>query len=115
MTGPKIFLLNFQKIEEISERDFTNDSCYMMVFLSHGKRDKVLMKKGQLHIQDDILNNFRGDKCPSLSGKPKIFLFQVTLDQKLKESTTLMHLMSKQLPIYSLNLIINTYLFLLIN
>ena len=96
MTGPKVSLLNFQKIDEISERDFTNDSCFMMVFLSHGKRDQVLMKKGQLHIEDDILNHFRGDKCPSLSGKPKIFLFQVTLVQKLEQSTTLMHLMSNE-------------------
>ena len=55
-----------------------------MVFLSHGKRDKVLMKKGQLDIEDDILNHFRGNECPSLSEKPKIFLFQVTFGQKLK-------------------------------
>ena len=85
MTEPNdIFLLNFQKIKEISKRNFTNDSCFMMVFLSHGKRDQVLMKEGQLYIEYDILNRFRSDKCPSLSGKPKIFLFQVTFGRKLK-------------------------------
>ena len=57
-----------------------------MVFLSYGKRDKVLMKKVHVHIEDDILNHFRGDKCSSLSGKSKIFLFQACRGKKREKA-----------------------------
>ena len=46
--------------------------------MSHGEiGGKVLMKNGELNIKGHILKKFRGDTCQTLSGKPKIFIFQV--------------------------------------
>ena len=65
-----------KKLENIVENeDLSKHNSFVCVFLSHGKDDKISMREGKLHIQDDILDRFC--KCKELAGKPKIFIIQV--------------------------------------
>ena len=50
--------------------------CFMCVFLSHGEKDKVWAHDKEISI-DEVTASFKGDKCQSLVGKPKIFIIQV--------------------------------------
>ena len=67
----------FQRIKEIAKRDFRDYNSFLAVFLSHGENGKVLMKSGVMDIQEQILKPFRGNNCPTLSERPKIFIIQV--------------------------------------
>ncbi|NWI44305.1 CASP6 protein, partial [Picathartes gymnocephalus] len=64
-----------QKIYEASKDDHSNADCFVCVFLSHGEDDHVYAYNDKIKIQT-ITDMFRGDKCQSLVGKPKIFIIQ---------------------------------------
>ncbi|NXU62093.1 CASP6 protein, partial [Horornis vulcanius] len=64
-----------QKIDEASRDDHSDADCFVCVFLSHGEDDHIYAYDGKINIQT-ITDRFRGDKCPSLVGKPKIFIIQ---------------------------------------
>ncbi|MEQ2206538.1 Caspase-6 [Xenoophorus captivus] len=50
--------------------------CFLLAFLSHGENDHVYTYDGKISIQD-ITSMFKGDRCQTLVGKPKIFVVQV--------------------------------------
>ncbi|XP_005044996.1 PREDICTED: caspase-6 isoform X2 [Ficedula albicollis] len=64
-----------QKIDEASMDDHSNADCFVCVFLSHGVDDHIYAFDDKIKIQT-ITDMFRGDKCQSLVGKPKIFIIQ---------------------------------------
>ncbi|XP_036068295.1 caspase-6-like isoform X1 [Oryzias melastigma] len=68
-------------IHEAAEEDHSDADCFLLVFLSHGKDNCVYTNDGMINIQD-IIHAFRGDNCPSLVGKPKIFIFQACRGDK---------------------------------
>ncbi|KFQ86375.1 Caspase-6, partial [Phoenicopterus ruber ruber] len=70
-----------EKISEASEDDHSNADCFVCVFLSHGENDHVYARDGQIKIEA-ITDMFRGDKCQSLAGKPKIFIIQACRGDK---------------------------------
>ncbi|NXQ60228.1 CASP6 protein, partial [Anthoscopus minutus] len=70
-----------RKIYEASRDDHSNADCFVCVFLSHGEDDHVYAYDGKIKIQK-ITDMFRGDKCPSLVGKPKIFIIQACRGDK---------------------------------
>uniref|UniRef100_W5KSH7 Caspase-6 n=1 Tax=Astyanax mexicanus TaxID=7994 RepID=W5KSH7_ASTMX len=49
--------------------------CFVCVFLSHGENGHVYAFDDKIDIKE-VTSLFRGDKCRSLVGKPKIFIFQ---------------------------------------
>ncbi len=57
--------------------DHSDCDCIMCIFLTHGDDGVIYGKDGTLPIQA-FFDVFRGENCPSLVGKPKIFLVQVT-------------------------------------
>ncbi|XP_034544089.1 caspase-6-like [Notolabrus celidotus] len=63
------------KINEAAEANHSDTDCFLLIFLSHGENDHVYTYDGKISIQD-ITALFKGDKCPSLVGKPKIFILQ---------------------------------------
>lgn len=63
------------KIREAAEEDHSDADCFLLAFLSHGEDDHVYAYDGKISIQD-ITSLFKGDKCKSLAGKPKIFVIQ---------------------------------------
>ncbi|NXX32348.1 CASP6 protein, partial [Nicator chloris] len=70
-----------QKIREASEDDHNNADCFVCVFLSHGLDDHIYAYDDKIKIQI-ITDMFRGDRCQSLVGKPKIFIFQACRGDK---------------------------------
>uniref|UniRef100_M4A6W0 Caspase-6 n=1 Tax=Xiphophorus maculatus TaxID=8083 RepID=M4A6W0_XIPMA len=64
-----------EKIHEAAEDDHSDADCFLLAFLSHGENDHVYAYDGKISIQD-ITAMFKGDKCQSLVGKPKIFVVQ---------------------------------------
>ncbi|XP_062349753.1 caspase-6 isoform X1 [Cinclus cinclus] len=70
-----------QKIREASLDDHSNADCFVCVFLSHGVDDHIYAYNDKIKIQT-ITDMFRGDKCQSLVGKPKIFIIQACRGDK---------------------------------
>ncbi|PWA30616.1 hypothetical protein CCH79_00009162 [Gambusia affinis] len=64
-----------EKIHEAAEEDHSDADCFLLAFFSHGEDDHVYAYDGKISIQD-ITAMFKGDKCQSLVGKPKIFVVQ---------------------------------------
>ncbi|XP_042341669.1 caspase-6-like [Plectropomus leopardus] len=69
------------KLGEAAEANHSDADCFLLVFLSHGNDDHVYTYDGEIRIQD-ITSLFKGDKCRSLVGKPKIFIFQACRGNK---------------------------------
>ncbi|NWV17005.1 CASP6 protein, partial [Origma solitaria] len=70
-----------QKIHEASMEDHSNADCFVCVFLSHGEDDHIYAHNDKIKIQT-ITDMFRGNKCQSLVGKPKIFIIQACRGDK---------------------------------
>uniref|UniRef100_A0AAZ3PDU6 Caspase-6 n=1 Tax=Oncorhynchus tshawytscha TaxID=74940 RepID=A0AAZ3PDU6_ONCTS len=62
----------------------TEADCFLCVFLSHGENECVFARDGKLSIRD-LTHTFKGDRCPSLVCKPKIFIFQACRGDKHDE------------------------------
>lgn len=63
-------------LRDTSARDFTKYDCFVCVILSHGTKDGIYGTDDQVITLEAITSLFRRDACPSLRGKPKIFLIQ---------------------------------------
>ena len=63
-------------LTDTSEKDFSKYDCFVCVILSHGSENGVHGADGEIICIETITSLFRRDECPSLEGKPKIFLFQ---------------------------------------
>ncbi|XP_020664502.2 caspase-6 [Pogona vitticeps] len=70
-----------QNIYNVSTAQHDDADCFVCVFLSHGEDDHVYAYDAKIEIQT-LTNMFRGDKCPSLVGKPKIFIIQACRGDK---------------------------------
>ena len=66
----------FQLLRDIAEKDFSRYDCFVCVILSHGQKDGIYGTDEELIKIEAITSFFRRKKCPSLEGKPKIFLIQ---------------------------------------
>ncbi|XP_028272924.1 caspase-6-like [Parambassis ranga] len=75
------------KIHEAAEEDHSDADCFLLVFLSHGENDHVYSYDGKISVQD-ITAMFKGDKCKSLVGKPKIFILQACRGDKHDDPVT---------------------------
>ncbi|XP_054875862.1 caspase-6-like [Poeciliopsis prolifica] len=64
-----------EKIHEAAKDDHSDADCFLLAFLSHGEDDHVYAYDGKISLKT-ITDMFRGDKCQSLVGKPKIFVVQ---------------------------------------
>lgn len=71
-----------EKIYQASAKYSHEDAdCFMCIFLSHGEDDHIYAYDGKIKIQD-LTDMFKGDKCPELIGKPKIFVIQACRGDK---------------------------------
>ena len=53
----------------------TEHTAFFMVILSHGEQNDFIYGKNGNSVQvDDLIEPFRGNNCPGLAGKPKIFI-----------------------------------------
>ncbi|CAK8689117.1 unnamed protein product [Clavelina lepadiformis] len=72
----------YTKIKEISKIDFEEDSCMLLIVLSHGDKDTIMMHDGPVR-EDALYERFTADECKSLKNKPKIFLLQTCKGKKI--------------------------------
>ncbi|MBZ3886009.1 Caspase-6 [Sciurus carolinensis] len=63
------------KIHEVSTSSHVDADCFLCVFLSHGEGNHIYAYDAKIDIQM-LAGLFKGDKCKSLVGKPKIFIIQ---------------------------------------
>ncbi|KAM4809736.1 caspase-6 isoform 2-T2 [Rhinophrynus dorsalis] len=65
----------FKAINQASAEDHSDADCFLCVFLSHGEDKYIYAYDAKIEIQC-VTSLFKGDQCPSLVGKPKIFIIQ---------------------------------------
>ncbi|KAM9363003.1 caspase-6-like [Symphorus nematophorus] len=73
-----------KEIHEAAEADHSDADCFLLVFLSHGENNHVSAYDDKIDIRD-ITSMFKGDKCKSLVGKPKIFILQACRGNKFDD------------------------------
>lgn len=62
--------------KDIAAKDHIQFDCLLVAVLTHGTKGKLYGTDGKLVPVEEITELFSGNKCPSLTGKPKIFLLQ---------------------------------------
>ncbi|XP_068537448.1 caspase-3 [Anas acuta] len=62
-------------LKNVSEEDHSKRSSFVCVLLSHGDEGLIYGTDGPLELKA-VTSLFRGDKCRSLAGKPKLFFIQ---------------------------------------
>ncbi|CAJ0922084.1 unnamed protein product, partial [Ranitomeya imitator] len=67
-----------EKVHDVAMSDHGDADCFLCVFLSHGEDNHVYAFDAKIEIQR-LTSLFKGDKCQSLVGKPKIFIIQVNI------------------------------------
>ena len=55
----------------------------MIAVLTHGEEGDILCARDSRYRLDMLVNAFTGQNCPSLAGKPKIFIIQACRGQKV--------------------------------
>ena len=63
----------FEDAAAIDHKDF---DCLMVAILTHGTKGKLYATNGKLIPVEELTSLFNGSQCPSLIGKPKVFLLQ---------------------------------------
>jgi len=72
-----LYFINKDKTVYLAaEEDHSDADCFVCVILSHGEDGSIYGTNGRMQI-DQLTNRFKGDVCPTLAGKPKIFIIQV--------------------------------------
>ncbi|XP_005230888.1 caspase-3 [Falco peregrinus] len=62
-------------LKNVSEEDHSKRSSFVCVLLSHGEEGFIYGTDGLLELRA-LTRLFRGDRCRSLAGKPKLFFIQ---------------------------------------
>ncbi|KAL1023792.1 hypothetical protein UPYG_G00046220 [Umbra pygmaea] len=83
------------KISDAANANHSDADCFVCVFLSHGESDHIFAYNGKIFIKD-IVDLFKGDKCKSLVGKPKIFILQACRGDKHDEPVVPMDVVDNQ-------------------
>lgn len=60
----------------VSQQDHSDNDCLLITIMTHGKRDGKIFSSDGEFLVNDLWENFIGDKCESLIGKPKLFFIQ---------------------------------------
>ncbi|XP_066211338.1 caspase-7 isoform X2 [Saccopteryx leptura] len=71
-------------LKKASEEDHGKSACFACVLLSHGEEDFIYGTDGKIAIKD-LTIHFRGDRCKSLLGKPKLFFIQACQGTELDD------------------------------
>uniref|UniRef100_A0A8C1X0U8 Caspase-6 n=1 Tax=Cyprinus carpio TaxID=7962 RepID=A0A8C1X0U8_CYPCA len=83
------------KIREAAAANHVDADCFVCVFLSHGENGYINAYDEKIEIKE-ITDLFKGDKCRSLVGKPKIFILQACRGEKHDEPVTPMDVVDSQ-------------------
>lgn len=75
------------KIDELARKDFKEYGCLIICLLSHGIENAIACYDGKYVNINKLKYEFSLSKCPSLYGKPKIFIVQACQGE-LKQDRT---------------------------
>ncbi|KAH0560700.1 hypothetical protein KQX54_007159 [Cotesia glomerata] len=59
-----------------AEEDHSQHDCLMVIAMSHGEAKSLVIARDAAYRINRLWSLFTPDKCPSLAGKPKIFILQ---------------------------------------
>lgn len=65
-----------KRMRDVADIDHSQFDCLIVAVLTHGINGKLYSTDGDLIPVDDFTGFFDGNNCPSLIGKPKIFIIQ---------------------------------------
>ena len=68
----KIELL--ETIRDIAKKDHSNADCLLVVVMTHGRKGEELFARDSYYQFQMLWKAFSSTNCPSLAGKPKIFM-----------------------------------------
>jgi Caspase domain len=60
----------------VSREDHSDADCFVCIILSHGGDGFIYGTDGIIRVSE-LVDMFKGDECPTLAGKPKMFFIQV--------------------------------------
>ena len=63
-------------LRDVSILDHKKYNCLLIAILTHGEQGKLYGTDGKSIFVESLTELFYGNKCPSLVGKPKIFILQ---------------------------------------
>ena len=63
-------------LTDVSKIDHKKYNCLLIAILTHGEQDKLYGTDSDSISVEKLTKLFYGDQCPSLVGKPKIFILQ---------------------------------------
>ncbi|XP_026332787.1 caspase-1-like [Hyposmocoma kahamanoa] len=66
----------FKELEKFSSMDFTNYGCVVIVVMTHGGENGLLMAKDESYCERDILNYFKHKEKRTLVTKPIVMIIQ---------------------------------------
>ncbi|KAL5018848.1 hypothetical protein ScPMuIL_004570 [Solemya velum] len=69
-----------------SKEDHSNADCFACAILSHGEEGHVFGTDAKVEIKS-LLDNFKGNRCKTLVGKPKLFFIQACQGQQFDDGT----------------------------
>lgn len=70
-------------LKKVAQKNHSDCDCVWITFITHGEDgDRFYAKDTHFNIQM-MWNNFTADKCPTLAGKPKIFVIQSSRGRKI--------------------------------
>ena len=64
-----------REISNFSQEDHSAGDMCVMAIMSHGDKGLIFSSDGKALEEDWILEHFNNRSCPSLMGKPKLFMF----------------------------------------
>ncbi|XP_053694345.1 caspase-like [Sabethes cyaneus] len=69
--------------KEVSSMDHSNSDCILVAVLTHGDEGEIIYAYDCPYQISSVWTQFTGDHCPSLIGKPKIFIIQACRGNEL--------------------------------
>ncbi|NXC20575.1 CASP3 protein, partial [Corythaeola cristata] len=92
----------FKLLKNVSEEDHSKRSSFVCVLLSHGDEGFIYGTDGPLELKA-VTSLFRGDRCRSLAGKPKLFFIQACrgteLDSGIETDSRSEETMCQKIPV----------------
>ena len=63
------------EVQNFASQDHKNTGMCVVVMMSHGNEGILEGTDGKDFKEDDLFEMFSDTKCPSMKGKPKLFMF----------------------------------------
>jgi caspase-like apoptosis-related cysteine protease len=73
-----MFITSLYVIFSVAKEDHSDADCLLVTVLTHGVTSGLLAAYDCCYDVEKLWLPFTADKCPTLAGKPKIFIIQVS-------------------------------------